>query len=515
MIFRSSYPEVTIPAAPLTDIVLEGAAARGDQPALIEWPSRRVITYAQLAAGVHALAAGLLARGFRQGEVFAIYCPNVPEYPLAYHGVLAAGGTVTTVNPLYTVEELTHQLRDSGASYLLTIPQCLDKALAAAQLSGIKELFVLGEGKGATPFAALLTAGGASPKPDIHPGDVAALPYSSGTTGLCKGVMLSHRNLVAALRQMEAGEAIEAGEVIIGVLPFFHIFGQHVIMNMGLHYGATIVTVARFELESFLQALQEYGVTRAYLVPPIVLALAKHPIVAKYDLSKLRRILVGAAPLGAELTREVSARLGCIVRQGYGMTETSPPITMSPAEPERIKAGAVGVVVANTECKILDPATGAELGTDERGEICMRGPQVMKGYRNRPEATAAMIDAEGWLHTGDVGYFDTDGQLFIVDRVKELIKYKGLQVAPAELEAVLLMHPAVADAAVIGVPDDEAGEAPKAFVVLKGQATPEEIMSFVASRVAPYKKVRRVEIIEQIPKSPSGKILRRVLKERG
>jgi acyl-CoA synthetase (AMP-forming)/AMP-acid ligase II len=270
----------------------------------------------------------------------------------------------------------------------------------------------------------------------------------------------------------------------------------------------------RFDLEGFLGILQKYGVSVAHLVPPIVLALAKHPVVSQYDLGKLRLIMSGAAPLGANVAGACAERLRCTVLQGYGLTETSPVTHVSVPRASGPKLASVGQSVPNTECKIVSLIDARELGPDEEGEICIRGPQVMKGYLNRPDATAAMIDADGWLHTGDVGYVDKDGDFYIVDRVKELIKYKGLQIAPAELEAVLLGHPAVADAAVIPYPDEEAGEVPKALVLLKGDATPEELMAFVAERVAPFKKIRRLEIIDQIPKTLSGKILRRVLVER-
>jgi len=244
----------------------------------------------------------------------------------------------------------------------------------------------------------------------------------------------------------------------------------------------------------------------------MVLALAKNPLVDKYDLSRVRTLFSGAAPLGENVANAASTRLRCEVVQGYGMTETSP-VTHA-ARAGTLKAASIGPPVPNTEAKILDVATGAELGPNQEGEICVRGPQVMKGYLNRPDATAAMIDSDGWLHTGDVGYADTDSCFFVVDRVKELIKYKGLQIAPAELEAVLLAHPSVADAAVVPFADDEAGQLPKAFVVLKSEVTADQLMCFVAERVAPYKKLRRLEFTDQIPRSPSGKILRRVLVER-
>ena len=358
----------------------------------------------------------------------------------------------------------------------------------------------------------MLESDGEFPEVEIDPReDLVALPYSSGTTGLPKGVMLTHHNLVSNMCQMEGLSYFTENDTLIAVLPMFHIYGLVVILNLGLRQGSTIVTLPRFELELFLQTLQKYEVTLAHLVPPIVLALSKHPIVDQYPLPKVRTIFCGAAPLDESLTRACMERLGCDIRQGYGMTETSPVTHSSPANPNQVKFGSVGVAAPNTECKIVDLETGAALGPNQEGEICVRGPQIMKGYLNRPEATAATIDTDQWLHTGDIGYADADGHFFIVDRAKELIKYKGFQVPPAELEGVLLTHPAISDAAVIPCPDDEAGEVPKAFVVLKGEATPDEIMAFVNERVAAYKKVRSVEFIDKIPKSASGKILRRVL----
>jgi acyl-CoA synthetase (AMP-forming)/AMP-acid ligase II len=326
--------------------------------------------------------------------------------------------------------------------------------------------------------------------------------------------MLTHHNLVANV--VQSASCLDVGEtdVLAGVLPFFHIYGMVVIMNQGLHLGATIVTMPRFDLEQFLETLQKYRVTFANVVPPIVLALAKQPVVDKYDLGSVRTLFSGAAPLSENVAAAAAARLGCRVLQGYGLTETSPVTHATRASAANPKLAGIGPPIPDTEARLVDTATGAELGPNQQGEICVRGPQVMKGYLNRPEATAAMIDGEGWLHTGDIGYADEEGCFFVVDRVKELIKYKGLQIAPAELEAVLLAHPAVADAAVVPLPHEEAGEVPKAFVVLKGEATPEQILGFVAERVAPYKKVRCLEVIDQIPKSPSGKILRRVLAQR-
>jgi acyl-CoA synthetase (AMP-forming)/AMP-acid ligase II len=521
MIFRGPFPEVNIPEIAITPFVFEKAKALGDKPALIDGLSGRVVTYAELTASISRVAASLHKRGFKKGDVFAILSPNVPEYAIAFHAVASLGGVACTVNPLYTAQEITHQIKDAGARFLVTVPPCLEKANAAAMEANIEELFVFdkfddtttaGAGAGATPFSSLLESDGKFPETEIDPReDLVALPYSSGTTGLPKGVMLTHHNLVANMCQMEGLNYFTEADTLVAVLPMFHIYGLVVILNLGLRQGATIVTLPRFDLEPFLQTLQKFEVTMAHLVPPIVLALSKHPIIEKYPLPKVRTIFCGAAPLDENLTRACMERLGCDIRQGYGMTETSPVTHSSPANPDLVKFGSVGVTAPNTECKIIDLETGETLGPNKEGEICVRGPQVMKGYLNRPEATAATIDADQWLHTGDIGYADADGHFFIVDRAKELIKYKGFQVPPAELEGVLLTHPAIADAAVIPCPDDEAGEVPKAFVVLKGEASAAEIMSFVNERVAPHKKIRSVEFIDKIPKSASGKILRRVL----
>ncbi|MEN3002089.1 MAG: 4-coumarate--CoA ligase family protein [Armatimonadota bacterium] len=512
MIFRSPHPSVEIPEIGLVPFVYAHAQAYGEKPALIDGLTGRTLSYAQLWQGVQRVAGNLVKRGLQKGEVVGIYSPNLPEYALAFHGVALAGGIVTTANPLYTVDELAYQLRDSGAKFLVTVDPLLDKALPAAQKAGVQEVFTIGQGNGATPFAQLL-ADVEPPQVPINPReDLVVLPYSSGTTGLPKGVMLTHYNLVANMVQvLGSGVNLQTDERVIGILPFYHIYGMLVILNLCLYRGMTIVTLPRFDLELFLKTLQDYKITRANLVPPIILALAKHPIVDQYDLSSLRIIMSGAAPLGEDVARACAERLGCLVLQGYGLTETSPVTHVNPEDPARIKLASVGPPIASTECMIVDVSTGEPLGVRKEGEVWIRGPQVMRGYLNNPDATAATITPEGWLRTGDIGYVDEDGYFYIIDRVKELIKYKGLQVAPAELEAILLSHPAVADAAVIPSPDEEAGEVPKAFVVLKAPATAEELMDYVAQRVAPFKKIRRVEFVEQIPKSPSGKILRRVL----
>jgi acyl-CoA synthetase (AMP-forming)/AMP-acid ligase II len=524
MIIKSPWPDVSIPDVSITEYVLRHAGRLADKPALIDGPSGRTLTYGQLADAIRRVATGLARGGFRKGDVLGIYSPNLPEYAVIFNAVASLGGISTTVNPLYTAGELAGQLRDSRARTLVTIPMFLDKAREAAAAAGVGEIIVLGAADGARSFAELLAAPPTPPVVRIDAAnDVVALPYSSGTTGFPKGVMLTHRNLVANLCQCEGTRDFDGfteQDAIIAVLPFFHIYGLVVIMKLGLARGATIVSMPRFDFPEFLTAMQKYRVTIAPIVPPIVLGMVKSPAVAQADLSSVRLVFSGAAPLGEDIARQLSAKLGCPVVQGYGMTEASPVTHLSPCTPSApMKPGSIGRVVPNTEVRLVaidgerDVAPGAE------GELWIRGPQIMKGYLNRPDETAAAIDRDGWYHTGDVGYVDDEGWFYIVDRTKELIKYKGMQVAPAELEALLLTHPAVLDAAVIRKADEEAGEVPKAFIVLKpdaaSQATSgESLMTFVAGRVAPHKRVRHVQFVDQIPKSASGKILRRVLLDR-
>jgi acyl-CoA synthetase (AMP-forming)/AMP-acid ligase II len=513
VIFKSPHPDVVIPDVALTPFVLDKADRLGDKVAIVEAGTGRSYTYKQIADGVHRLAAGLHARGFRKGDVLAIMSPNLPEYPIAFHGVATAGGVNTTLNPTYTSDEIAFQLNDSRARLLITIPPLVGKAKEAAAKSKVEEIIVFGDAEGAVPFTSLL---GDGKVPDVHldpATDLVALPYSSGTTGFSKGVMLTHRNLVANLVQTSACLEISEDEKFMAFLPFFHIYGMTVIMNQGLYHGVTLVSMPRFELEPCLQAVQDYRVTRFFLVPPIVVLLAKHPAVDKYDLSSVKRAFSGAAPLDADTAQAASDRIGCRLSQGYGLTETSP-VSHIVSDNEKAVPGSVGSTVPNTECKIADVASGTVLGRNEDGEIWIRGPQVMKGYLNNDAATRSSIDADGFFHTGDIGHIDDHDRYFIVDRLKELIKYKGFQVAPAELEALLLSHPNIADVAVIGVLDEEGEEVPKAFVVLKEPQDPNEIMEFVAARVAPHKKIRRVEVVDQIPKSPTGKILRRILRDR-
>ena len=514
LVFASPDPDIDIPRLALTDYVFANVAQYADSVALIDGPSGRTLTYTQLHDAIARARGGLAALGFGDGDVLAIFSANVPEFVIAFHATASLGGAATTVNPLYTVDELSHQLTDSRASILITQGAFLDTAKAAAERCGIAHVITFDDADNSLPFSGLLTA---SPQPGVAQGgeQLVALPYSSGTTGLSKGVMLSHRNLVANICQFVATSnafPIKRGDVLIAILPFFHIYGLQALMNRALSLGATLVTLPRFEMDTFLAACERYRVTVATLVPPIVLALVKDPRVDNYDLSSLRFIGSGAAPLGLELARAAEQRLGCPVRQGYGLTETSPVTHLTSIETDNPLT--IGQCIANTQSRIRSLDTGEDLGRNETGELLIRGPQVMLGYLNKPEETARVIDSEGWFATGDIAYVNDDELFFIVDRLKELIKYKGYQVAPAELEALLVAHPAILDAAVIPSPDEEAGEVPKAFVVSKEPLTAEQVMDYIAERVSPQKRIRLVEFIDAIPKAPSGKILRRVLVER-
>ncbi|MER5709943.1 4-coumarate--CoA ligase family protein [Streptomyces sp. NPDC002122] len=524
MVFHSEYEHVPTVSLPIHDAVLGRAAEFGDAPALIDGAGELTLTYAQVDAFHRLVAAGLAEAGVRKGDVLALHSPNTVLFPIAFYAATRAGASVTTVHPLATPEEFAKQLRDASARWIVTVSPLLPAARAAAELAGgIEEIFVCDQapaGDGVRSLQAFLAATGPVPDHPIDPDeDIAALPYSSGTTGVPKGVMLTHTSIATNLAQLSPLVPMGPGDRILAVLPFFHIYGLTALMNAPLRQGATVVVLPRFDLDTFLGAIQKHRINGLYVAPPIVLALAKHPAVADYDLSSLEYIVSSAAPLDAALAEACSARLGLPpVRQAYGMTELSPGTHVTPLDVENPPPGTVGKLLPSTELRILsldDPSKEAAPG--EAGEVAIRGPQVMKGYLGRPDATAAMIDGEGWVHTGDIGRVDEDGWLFVVDRVKELIKYKGFQVAPAELEALLLTHAGIADAAVIGVTDAEGTEIPKAFVVRQPAApglTAEDVVAYVAERVAPYKKVRSVEFVGSIPRAVSGKILRRELRDR-
>jgi len=359
------------------------------------------------------------------------------------------------------------------------------------------------------------------PVPHIHidPQDPCVMLFSSGTTGMPKGTLLTHYAEVANVLQQgceEFGFGTGYPDVFVAFLPYFHIYAVCIFGFFNLYYGYKTVVMERFDFESYLKIVEKYKATVLHLVPPVALMLAKHPSVDNYDLTSVRTIFIGAAPLTQQLSEEVAKRIKVhSFQQAYGLTETAPVATATPLK--QYKHGSAGIIVPNTQFKVVDIESGKNLGVNEEGEFFIRGPQIMKGYFNNSKATADTIDADGWLRTGDIGHFDEDGFIFVSDRLKEMIKYKGYQVAPAELEGLLIGHPDIKDAAVIGIPDEAAGELPKAFIVKQPGAhvTEKDVVQFLSEHVATYKRLRGgVEFVPEIPKSPSGKILRRILRKR-
>ena len=490
MVVQSPWPTPEIPETDLTSFVLRHAERLAGKPAMIDGPSGRALTYGALAAGVERAAGGLAARGFGRGDVLALHLPNLPEFPLALHAGLRAGGVVTCASPLHTVRELADQLRRAKARIVVTVGPLAETSRAAAAEAGGVDVLDLGE---------LLAGGGEPPAERPDPRQVAVLLPSSGTTGLPKLVELTHRALVANLVQTQIPYPTGEDERLLGLAPFFHAMGLQCVLHHALANGATVVTLARFEMDAMFRAMVEHHVTQVLVPPPLLMAITH----AGVDLPALRMLGAGGAPVTAAQEEAAVDRLGIFVGQGYGMTEAGPLISVAPlAEPERLRHGTAGVIIPGTEVQTVD------------GELWVRGPQLFSGYRDDPAATAATLDADGWLHTGDLGHVDEAGRIVLTGRLKELIKVRGYQVAPAELEAVLMSHPAVADACVAGVPDEEAGERPKAWVVTREPVSEDELRVYVEERVAPYKRLVAIEAIDELPRSMTGKLLRRVLLER-
>jgi acyl-CoA synthetase (AMP-forming)/AMP-acid ligase II len=523
--YRSPYPDQVIPNTSVFEFLF-GALSEKDaaRTAIVDGTTGAETTFGELAERSILLAGALAARGIGIGSVVALHCPNVPEFATAFHGILRSGASASTVNALYTAEEITVQLRDSGARILVTMSSIYEQAKVAADAVGLSaEAVIVLDGMDGHPSLADLLGQGA-PAPDLvfDPAThVAVLPYSSGTTGIPKGVQLSHTNLVANVCQVRAAVDVEGADRVLALLPFSHIYGMTVLLNIALERRATLVTMPRFDLPEFLRVIQDHSCTYLFIAPPLAVALSKHPLIDQYDLTSVRAILSGAAPIDAALMAAVEDRLNTRMRQGYGMSEASPVTHVLPADGDHLSIGSVGVPVANLEAKLMSVETGEEIeqpacGHSAPGELWVRGQIVMLGYLGREDATRETIDEDGFLHTGDIATVGEQGEFYIVDRLKELIKYKGHQVAPAELEALLLTHPEILDAAVVGSLDDDGQEIPKAFVVrLDGSSIDEHaVMSFVASHVAPHKKVRAVSFIDDVPKSAAGKILRKDLRGR-
>ncbi|KAG0001552.1 putative fatty-acid--CoA ligase FadD10 [Modicella reniformis] len=531
-IYRSHLPDRAIPYTNVYSFVVSNPNKTPDSfNILIEAQTGKKITFGEWKRDTRRWATGLQSIGFKRGDVLALFSPNELDYSITMFGPLLLGAITTTANASYTEVELAHQLKDAGATVMVTHPELLSVAIAAAQQVGLpkERIFLFGDQvvQGFRPYTSLLPSVSTPehqlaqvvPLNEVEAKDTTALIcYSSGTTGKSKGVELTHLNICVNVVQLSSLEGpIPAREnTTLSVLPMYHLYGLQLHLVYGVYSGFPLVSLRKFQGEAFLQAIQVHKIKSVNLVPPQVLFLVKSPQVENFDLSSLRQVTVAAAPCSRELTEALLNGFPKLAfRQGYGMSELSPVVAMGIYG--QLVYGSSGRMVPNQEVRLVDPATGQDAVPGERGEIWVRGPHVMKGYRNNPKATQETIDVEGWLHTGDVGFIDEGENLFVVDRIKELIKYKGFQVAPAELEAILLSHPHILDTAVIGVEDKEqATELPLAFVV-KHPEHPElseqGVKDFVDSKVAPHKKLRGgVRFIDAIPKSAAGKILKKDLR---
>ena len=521
-IYTSPFHDIPPPPYErLSDFVSAKWDSYGDKIAVLEAVSGESLTFRDLKEQTANLTGNLHKMGIKRGDVVSMFSPNHVDFVIATLATTRVGAALSAVNPLYTEHELSKQLDGSSSKALIyhaSASETARKALSSTQNDSVKHRIVMGgsdeNAKSLCELKRHCDAPIESTAKNVRGDDLAALPYSSGTTGLPKGTMLTHDNLVVNMLQIAESESKfwNPDDVIISPLPMFHIYAYTVLMLQTAMTGNTFVTMSRFDLEQFCQLVQEHKCRRAYLVPPICLGLAKHPVVDNYDMSSLKIIMSAAAPLGTDIESACLERLGCTVKQGWGMSELSPLGTVVPDDGIKPGSGSIGPVVSSTEAKIVNVETREMVQPGENGELLIRGPQVMKGYLNAPDKTAECLDAEGWLSTGDIARADEDGYLYIMDRLKELIKYKGFQVAPAELEDVLSSHDDVMDAVVIPVLDDEAGELPRAYVVPREGADIQEsdLSSFVADRVAPHKKLRGgVIFTESVPKTASGKILRR------
>ncbi|GCE06407.1 class I adenylate-forming enzyme family protein [Dictyobacter aurantiacus] len=515
-------PPLDIPDIPYDHLLRKAAESNPDRLAIVY--HNLSFTYRETVSMVNSIANGLYELGLRKGDHVCLFTTNRPEYIVTFIAAASIGVVVSPMNPSYKEREISYQLENSEAKAILIqkeLVPTLTLALNQKEFPNLKHIIVTGARPpetlpNAIAFGQLLRQSSpkAPPHVDIDGDDLLALPYSSGTTGLPKGTMLTHRNLVSNNLQFTNAQGINLTDAALLFLPFYHIYGV-MLTGSFLACGGTQIMMERFDLLESLELCEKYQVTYYFAVPPIILGLANAPI----DLGKMKSvkcIFSGAAPMPTDPARRLQEKIPGRVVQGYGLTEASPLTHSQPRDTSLIRLGSVGLPTHNTECKIVDVETGTrELPQGEQGELIIKGPQVMQGYWKAPEATEQAL-RNGWLHTGDIAYVDEDGYTYIVDRKKEMIKYHGFGVAPAEIEALLLEHPSILDTAVIGVPDDEAGELIKGIVVKKPGATltEEDVLNFANGKLAGYKRLRLVEFIDAIPKTASGKILRRELQER-
>nr|ALM23512.1 4-coumarate-CoA ligase 2 [Ziziphus jujuba] len=531
-VFKSKLPDIPISNhVPLHTYCFERSLVEfPDRPCLIVGSTGKTYTFAETHLISSKIAAGLSTLGIKKGDVIMILLQNCAEFVFAFMGASIIGAVSTTANPFYTVPEIFKQFNASKSKLIITQSQYVDKLRepGGGQYPKLgqdfKVITVDDPPENCLDFSVISDANeNEFPEVVIDAEDPVALPFSSGTTGLPKGVVLTHKSLITSVAQQVDGDNpnlyLTEEDVVLCVLPMFHIFSLNSVLLNSLRVGAAVLIMHKFEIGALLELIQRHRVSVAAVVPPLVLALAKNPMVDKFDLSSIRLVLSGAAPLGKELEEALRNRVPqAVLGQGYGMTEAGPVLSMClgfAKQPFPTKSGSCGTVVRNAELKVVDPESGCSLGYNQPGEICIRGSQIMKGYLNDGEATANTIDEDGWLHTGDIGYVDDDDEIFIVDRVKEIIKFKGFQVPPAELEALLVGHPSIADAAVVPQKDEVAGEVPVAFVVRSTngvELTEEAVKEFISKQVVFYKRLHKVYFVHAVPKSPSGRILRKDLR---
>ncbi|KFY21543.1 hypothetical protein V493_07320 [Pseudogymnoascus sp. VKM F-4281 (FW-2241)] len=535
MPFKSVYPDLNIPQTNLVDYLFPPSLEPSNEPQFIDAQNpSNFLSEAQVLEWSKSLSRGLENAGLRQGEVVMLFTPNHIFVPVAYIGIVGGGYIFSAGNPAFTPRELAHQIENVQPSVVLVHPSFVSLAVAAMAQTGLSnsKIFQFSDIEctpvlGIPDWRLLLNKEIAANEykwPSFTPEEslrtVASINYSSGTTGLPKGVMVSHANIIANAAQnifnlVHRRQTPLPDDRWLGYLPLYHAYGQLYLIIISLKRRIPVYVMKQFVFEDFLHAIQTYRITMLQLVPPILVMMSKHPNTSKYDLSSLKSALCAAAPLSKDLQNHCSKRFGFNILQGYGMTETTcGSIGMLAVDVD--DTGSIGKLLPNTECKLIDNY-GQEVSYGQPGELYLRGPQVSLGYWRNATATNEAIDTEGWLRTGDVAVFNADGNFWIVDRKKELIKVNGHQVAPAELEAVLLENEHIADAGVIGVTFGEE-EQPRAYVVIQegsnGRVTPQDIEHWIKSRVAKYKYlVGGVMFVQQIPKLESGKIQRRVLGE--
>ena len=521
-IFYSKRKPIPLPKNQALDVTTYiSSRPHHGKTAFIDATTGRQITFSELWRAVDSVATCLSDMGIRKGHVILLLSPNSIFFPVVCLSVMSLGAIITTTNPLNTPREIAKQIADSKPVLAFTIKELIPK-LAGSSLP----IVLLDDPQNITPEAKKLTTlqemmnkepNGSRVRDRVNQDDTATLLYSSGTTGASKGVVSSHRNLIAMIQTIvDRFNSEEAQQTFICTVPMFHIYGLAAFAMGLLASGSTIVVLSKFDMHEMLSAISKYRATNLPLVPPILVAMINgaDQLKSKYELSSLHSVLSGGAPLSKEVIEGFSQKYPTVkIFQGYGLTESTGIGASTDSLEESRRYGTAGMLSPSMEAKIVDPDSGEALPVNRTGELWLKGPSIMKGYFSNEEATASTLDSEGWLRTGDLCYIDDDGFIFVVDRLKELIKYKGYQVPPAELEALLLTHPEISDTAVIPFPDKEVGQYPMAYIVRKAGSDLSEtaVMDFVARQVAPYKRIRRVAFVAAIPKNPSGKILRKDL----